>query len=229
MKKLLSMTAAGMAVLVIAGSAFAATPAATTATSSSVKQIAFDHQHKHEGRFANEELLTLLKMDAATLHEELKAGKSLADIAKAQGVDAQKVIDLLVKQAAERLDEAVKAGKLTQAQADEMKANIQEKVKNHVENKGGFGFKKFFFKGKHGGKGVHFADAATIIGIDEQELRTQLKSGKTLAQIAQEKGISKDDLISKLLEKEKERLTQMVDQAWPNKGKDSTADSQKTN
>ncbi len=225
MKKLLSITTAGLAVLAIAGSAFAATPSTTSTTAASIsataKPAAVDFQHKHGGKFTNEELLTLLKIDADTLHQELKAGKSLADIAAAQGVDKQKVIDLMVKQATERLNQAVQAGKLTQAQADEKKAELQEKIKERVENKGGFGFKV-----GHGRGGKHLGEAASVLGVDEKDLLTQLQSGKTLAQIAESKGISKADLIDKLLEKEKERLTQMVDQSWPQKENKSTQTEQ---
>jgi ribosomal protein S20 len=224
MKKLFSITAAGIAVMAIASSAFAATPATTT--SSATQQVPFDHPYKHKGQLDNQELLSLLKVDATTLQQELKAGKSLADIAAAQGVEEQKVIDLMVKQASERLDQAVQAGKLTQNQADQRKAKLQDQIKDRVENKGGFGL------GKHdgfGGRGGHFGDVASVLGINEQELHTQLQSGKTLAQIAQDKGISKDDLINQLLQKEKERLTQMVDQTWPQKDNAETANTQQTN
>jgi predicted DNA-binding protein YlxM (UPF0122 family) len=225
MKKLLSITAAGITVMAIAGSAFAATPATTT-TSSTAQQVAVHHPYKHRGQLDNQELLSLLKVDAATLQQELKAGKSLADIAAAQGVEKQKVIDLMFKQASERLDQAVQAGKLTQDQADKRKAELQDQIKNRVENKGGFGLEKH---GRFGGPGGHFGDVASVLGIDEQELHTQLQSGKTLAQIAQDKGISKDDLINQLLQKEKERLTQMVDQTWPQKDNKAAENTQQTN
>jgi len=59
-------------------------------------------------------------------------------------------------------------------------------------------------KGVEDGKQPHkrfflFEDAASIIGIDKEELRKQLKGGKSLAEIAKTKGISEDDLVNKLL------------------------------
>jgi uncharacterized protein YidB (DUF937 family) len=222
MKKILSIASVGVAVMAMAGSAFAATSATTTTASlSATQQVTFDGQHKHRGQLDNQELLSLLKLDASNLQQGIKEGKSLADIAAAQGVEEQKVIDLLVKQASERLDQAVQAGKLTQSQADERKAELQSQIKSKVESKGEFGF-----KGKRGGQGGHFDDAASVLGMDPEEIRTQLEAGKSLAQIAQDKGISKEDLVSKLLEKEKERLTKMVDQTWQPKESGTSSSSQ---
>ena len=48
----------------------------------------------------------------------LRDGQSSADIATAQGVDVQTVIDTLVNVAKEHLDEAVANGRLTQEEAD---------------------------------------------------------------------------------------------------------------
>jgi hypothetical protein len=214
MKKLLTFATTGLAVMAIAGSAFAASTATTTSTTQQEASV-----HKHDRQFNNQELLSLLNLDASTLQQNFKSGKSLADIAAAQGVDEQKVIDLLVSQDAQRLDQAVQAGKLTQDQATKEKADAQTEIKNKVENKGGFG------RGEHGERGGKLKEAASVLGIDEQSLQTQLQSGKTLAQIAQDKGITKDDLVNKLLQNEKDRLTKMVDQTWQQHDDASTSDS----
>jgi hypothetical protein len=60
-----------------------------------------------------------LKLQTAELETQLKAGQSLADIAKTQGVDLQKVKDTILSSGKTQLDAAVKAGKLTQQQADQ--------------------------------------------------------------------------------------------------------------
>ncbi|MDQ1422724.1 MAG: hypothetical protein QOD72_222 [Acidimicrobiaceae bacterium] len=52
------------------------------------------------------------------LRQALAGGQSIADYAKSKNVDPQKVIDALVAEAKTHLDQAVTAGKLTQAQAD---------------------------------------------------------------------------------------------------------------
>ena len=54
----------------------------------------------------------------------LKGGQSIADVAKAHGVEANTVTDALVKQASAKVDQAVTAGKLTAAQAAKVKARL---------------------------------------------------------------------------------------------------------
>jgi formate-dependent nitrite reductase cytochrome c552 subunit len=68
------------------------------------------------------------------LRTELEAGKSLADVAAAHGVDEQKVIDAIVQEAKTHLAAAVATGRITQAQADQRLADLQSHVKDMVEH-----------------------------------------------------------------------------------------------
>jgi hypothetical protein len=61
-----------------------------------------------------------LNLTPEQLKSEVQAGKSLADIAKAQNVDLQKVKDAALNSGKTQLDAAVKAGKVTQSQADKL-------------------------------------------------------------------------------------------------------------
>ena len=61
---------------------------------------------------------TSLNLTPDQLQSQLKAGKSLTDIAKAQNVDIQKVKDAILASGKTQLDTVVKSGKLTQSQAD---------------------------------------------------------------------------------------------------------------
>jgi uncharacterized protein (DUF433 family) len=63
-----------------------------------------------------------LGLSRADLMKQLRAGKSIADIAKARGKSLDAVKTALKADAKTRNDAAVKAGKLTQAQADKMLA-----------------------------------------------------------------------------------------------------------
>jgi hypothetical protein len=69
-----------------------------------------------------------LGVDASELRTQLQSGKSLADVAKDKGVDVQAVIDAIVAEMQSHLADAVADGKLTQAQADEMKADATERA-----------------------------------------------------------------------------------------------------
>ena len=110
----------------------------------------------HGPRFASDALAKVLKMTATELNTELRAGKSLADIAKAQGVDIDDVKAVLVSDFKAHLDEEVTSGEHTQAEADaklaEFKTRLDDMV-NGVKPAGGADFGGGH-RG-HGGRGGH--------------------------------------------------------------------------
>ncbi len=74
----------------------------------------------------HQELAKALGISQEKLHEQLHDGKSVADIAKAQGKSLESVRDALRAAAKTRLDKAVAAGDLTRAQADDMLEHLEE-------------------------------------------------------------------------------------------------------
>jgi hypothetical protein len=62
------------------------------------------------------------------LRDELQNGRSIADIAKAKNVDLDGIVDALVKDATAKIDQAVQDEKLSQEQADEIKADLKERI-----------------------------------------------------------------------------------------------------
>ncbi|WP_289142512.1 hypothetical protein [uncultured Brevibacillus sp.] len=156
----------------------------------------------------NSELLSLLKLDADKLQEELKAGKSLAEVAEAQGVDTDDVVALLVKEQEARLAEAVKSGKLTQEQADKMTENASERVKKQVENThAGKGFDKG--RGFGGGHEKN-EELLSLLKLDADKLQEELKSGKSLAEVAKAQGVDTDDVVALLVKEQEAKLAEAV-------------------
>jgi hypothetical protein len=251
-KKLLPITL-GLALMALAGTAYA--QSATTSTDSTIQQKEKAGDKDRRGGHApmvNQELLTLLKIDAATFQTELKAGKSLAAIGEAAGVTKQQIIDLLISQEATKLTQAVTDGKMTQTEADARKAKQLEMVTNRVEQAGNMGLKGSGgprgkgsegrggharpggqggpggfggFGGFGGGPGE---TVATLLGLTGQEIGTQMKAGKSLSEIALEKGVSKQQLIDALVKKETENITKMVDAKRVPKAESSTTTPTKT-
>ena len=64
----------------------------------------------------------------ADLQTALQGGQTVADVAKAHNVNLQVVIDALVADGQAELDAAVKAGTLTQAQADAEKTDLTQRA-----------------------------------------------------------------------------------------------------
>ncbi|WP_027085907.1 hypothetical protein [Cohnella panacarvi] len=97
---------------------------------------------------------TALGLPADELKSSFSDGKSLADVAKEKGVDAQKVIDAVTTSLKNDINQAVKDGKLTQEEADKRLANVAasaEKIVNGERFGIGFGG----HRGGHGGRGGH--------------------------------------------------------------------------
>ena len=63
---------------------------------------------------------------------------------------------------------------------------------------------------KHRKYDLLLKDAAGIIGISEDDLKNAVKSGKSIAEAAKEKGISEAELTEKLLAKRLEKIDEAV-------------------
>jgi hypothetical protein len=147
---------------------------------------------------------TYLGTTTSNLLTQLQSGKTLAQIASAtSGKSTAGLIDALVTHEKAEIADAVKAGKLTQAQADTITPTLQQRFTDFVNNtRPAHGF------GPGGPRGFGGLDAAaTYLGITEQALFTQLRSGKTLAQIANAtSGKSAAGLIAALVADAKQHL-----------------------
>jgi len=91
----------------------------------------------------------------------------------------------------------VKDGTLTQQQADKVATTLDSRLPRRRLGPGG-----------HGGGDLD--TAASVIGISADDLRTALEGGKTLAEVAQGKGISQATLVDKLVAAEKSRIAAAV-------------------
>jgi AraC-like DNA-binding protein len=153
-----------------------------------------------------------LGLTEAQLRTQLDGGKTLAQIAKDRGKSVDGLVDKLVADKKARLDEAVEDGRLTRAQANEIEAKMRQAITDFVNN-GRPAFDKF-----RGGPGLFglaapdrfLSTAAGYLGLTEAQLRTQLNSGKTLAQIAKARGKSADGLVDKLVAESKARIEEAV-------------------
>ena len=124
---------------------------------------------------------------AATTDRKAEETAVLADAAKRLGVSSDQLKSALSAAEDAQLDAAVKAGTITQAQADQIKARrAADGTVLSLGHGGGPGG-----RGDHGGPGggrFLLEDAAKAIGITEDALKTQLRDGKTLEAIVKAEG-----------------------------------------
>ncbi|MBT7430045.1 MAG: hypothetical protein HN783_09565 [Ilumatobacter sp.] len=74
----------------------------------------------------------LLGIDVDELRAAFEDGQTLAQIAEANGVDVQTIIDAKVSAKTERINAAVEEGRLTEAEAAEKLADVEERVTTRV-------------------------------------------------------------------------------------------------
>ncbi len=124
-----------------------------------------------------------LGLTADELRTDLQSGKTLAQLATAQGKTVSGLEDAIVAAAKTNLDAAVAAGTLTAAQEATKLADLQSHVADIVSSTGPPA-------GGHGGPGGGPATKAIAdyLGLTSDQIRTQLQSGKTLAQVATAQG-----------------------------------------
>ena len=144
---------------------------------------------------------------ATQLSPKQESQTVLRDAAKELGVSPSELSAALKSALEKRIDAAIAAGRLTEEQGDELKQRIESGdfplfgVPGFGPGHGGFEHHGIF----HG-----FDAAATYLGMSEQELGSELESGKSLAEVAKAKGKSVDGLVDALVADAKKHLDEEV-------------------
>ena len=169
------------------------------------------------------------------LRAALKSGRSIADVAGEKGIPTQTVIDAMVAAAGTRLETAVTNGRITQERADARAGNLPKTIKAFVEGtrtSGMQGTRPSRMREKAGrgpGRGPRLEAAAGAIGISTEDLRTALKAGKSIAEVAEENGVAPQTVIDAVVAERRsqvqngpngleERVKAMVERKRPTAG-----------
>jgi len=138
----------------------------------------------------------------AQVVEQLKAGKSLTQIAQEKGKSADTIIAAVRTELKQRLDKAVTNKRLTQAKADEMLATFDKNAPTVIQDAtlGQNIQQRQDQRQKGAAASVLIKATSAVTGLTAKEITTELKAGKSLAQIAQSKGKTADDILAKAKE-----------------------------
>jgi hypothetical protein len=118
------------------------------------------------------------------------------DAAEELGISPSKLSDALKKALGDRIDAAVAAGRLTSEEANTLKERI---ASDDFPVLGGLRHHGFGHSGR-------LDAAAEYLGLTQAQLRADLEGGKSLAQVARDRGKSVDGLVNKLVAAAKERI-----------------------
>ena len=109
-----------------------------------------------------------------------------------------------------RIDAAVAAGKLTPEQGAKLKERLADAKGLGLRIRGRLAHHQQAFVHRLRVRTHRLGPAAGYLGITPQELRTELRSGKSLAEIATAHGKTVDGLVDAITAKAKERLDKAV-------------------
>lgn len=139
-----------------------------------------------------------LGITEAELRAALAEGQSIAQVAEAEGIDVQTVIDALVAAATEELEE--------------LQAELPEHMTDIV-NREGWGEHDGPGRPGHGPRflGARLDAAAEAIGITADELRTALEDGSTITEVAEANGVDVQTVIDALVAEATARIDAAVD------------------
>jgi|GEM_PF-1126346 len=168
-----------------------------------------------------------LDMTPQELLAALQDGKSINNLAQEKGTDPADITAAILEKLDETLDQAVQDGKITQERAtaildkgkDQVPAFLGKtlegrmpegrKPEGHVPGGLPRGGRPGFATGHAAGS--LFGIAAEKLDMTVQELLAELQDGKSMADVASEKGVNQDDIAAAYLEQLEESLNQAVD------------------
>jgi phosphoglycolate phosphatase-like HAD superfamily hydrolase len=171
--------------------------------------------HRHGGHGPMQSLTSVaaaLNMSEADVQTQLDAGKSLADIAAAQKVNVQSVIDAVVADMKAHVATEVTSGEITQAEADAKLADVVARATDMVNGVRPAGMPE----GMAGGMGGHgpspesITALAKVLNLTEAQLQTEVQSGKSLADIATAQKVSVQSVIDAVVAQMKTHIASEV-------------------
>jgi hypothetical protein len=146
-----------------------------------------------------------LDLTPVALRRELRSGKSLAQVATAKGKSVAGLESALVSALRSKVQAAKAAGNIDAARADRLLQRAPQLVKRLVN-----ATPRARATRAKGARGGLLKAAATYLGVTNAQLVTELRAGKSLAQVATAKGKSVDGLKQALLAALKQKVDAAV-------------------
>ncbi len=146
------------------------------------------------------DVASALHVSPATVESELNSGQSLAQIAQHAGVSRASLKAVLLQDAQTEIQKAVSAGLFTASQAERLDSHLSPLL-NRVMMQNPAQWRQLI--ARQGGQvmmGMFFNDVGSALHISAATVQTDMKSGQSLAEIAQHSGSSASALESALVQ-----------------------------
>ncbi|HEY7069036.1 MAG TPA: hypothetical protein VH479_02940 [Acidimicrobiales bacterium] len=142
---------------------------------------------------------------AADLRAAQASGQTLAQLAQANGVDPQVVIDAIVQAGTAQIDLQLARGEINEGQAALRKYRLPERASDYVNNPVDPTQARDQLA-----RSAAMARAAHTIGVPTTELRAAMAQGQSIADVATSNGVDPAAVIDDLVAHSTERITAFV-------------------
>jgi transposase-like protein len=162
-------------------------------------------------RAAGQTAASTIGVSPAELRNQIKSGKTVAQVATDHGVDPNTVVNAIVTDLSQKIDQRAAAGTIDAnraAQAKQKLPDVASRFVNETKPRREYRVLKDAAQA-----------AAKEIGVSTSDLKDAHKNGKSIAQVAKDHGKSVDDVVNAIVK----AASADVDQAV----KDGKLDSQK--
>jgi len=146
-----------------------------------------------------------LDLTPVALRTELRSGKTLAQVATVKGKSVDGLESALLNALRSKVEAAKAAGKIDAARADRLLQRAPQLVERLVN-----ATPRARAPRARGARGGLLKAAGTYLGVTPQQLVTELRAGKSLAQVATAKSKSVDGLKQALLAAVKQKVDAAV-------------------
>jgi hypothetical protein len=149
-----------------------------------------------------------LGFDKQGFLEAVKSGRTLAELAANKDVPREQLISIVSAAIDNDYDQADQNGKLSQNDAAAYRANAKSAIDKLIDSP----LTKFAQQKKGGAEVINLQPALDLLGIDKPTFVNAREAGKSLVDLAAEKGVTRQQLIDSLLA----QVTQSLDDAVRN-------------
>lgn len=148
-------------------------------------------------------------MEAPDLLAQLREGDTLANLITANGGDVDAFIADVTRTLGEGINSAVENGRITQAQADRILSNLEERVTQAVQGEGPLLDRARQWR-QRGGVGPVERQviqlAAEQTGLEPQAIIEQIREGQSLADVLTANGVEPEAFIDSVIAEAQERF-----------------------
>ncbi|THF78777.1 hypothetical protein [Cohnella fermenti] len=217
--------------LLFSGSAFAASPEPSHSVASSSKIAAGDYQISFDQASiaSNVYVQNLLGLTKNELLKRLQTGESLEDIAEDEGVDTDDLLDALLQASGNKMAAAVKEGELTSQEYENTKTGLRDQLTDFLDkqvpsantnannanaNTNTNANTSAAAQTSSNASSHRLNQAAYLLGLSKSEVEKQTEAGKSIAQLAKERGIDSGKVVNGVVYAEKLWIAEQLKKPW---------------